>query len=398
MSDTSALPTTPVCYIDQLGIHAPTYLDVLAYLQQQVQSIYGADIYLGNDSQDGQLIALFALAIHEANSMALAVYQAFSPATAQGAGLSSVVKINGIKRNIATNSVVDLVLVGQAGTPIINGVVRDDNQNNWLLPGSVTIPISGQIVVTAIAAASGAISAPAGSVTTILTPTRGWQSAINPQPATTGDPLESDAALRARQTVSTALPSLTVLDGIIGAVAELPGVTRYAAYENDTGATDPNGIPAHSISFVVDGGEAARIAYAIMLKKTPGASTYGTTTVAVTDPYGVTKNISFFRPLLVPVTVAITIQPLAGFTTATEADIVNAIVAYINTLPIGVDVLLTKLYGPANLAGSVSTTFNIVGLGISRGAGNPVPQDVVIGFNEVATASASNVNLTALVT
>jgi hypothetical protein len=43
-------------------------------------------------------------------------------------------------------------------------------------------------------------------------------------------------------------------------VAAVLGVTRLAAYENDTNSTDGNGIPAHALSLVVDGGDALAIA------------------------------------------------------------------------------------------------------------------------------------------
>ena len=398
----ATIPNTPVAYIDQLGIHVPSYNDVLTYLQQQYQQIYGADVYLGNDSQDGQLLAVFALAISDANAMAAAVYAAFSPATSQGAGLSSVVKINGISRLVPTNSTVDLVLLGQAGTQIVNGIVRDGNNNNWLLPSNVLIPVSGTITVTAVAANAGDIALSTLGIDTsndigvILTPVRGWQSVSNPAPAVAGDPLETDVALRQRQTVSTALPSQTVLDGIIGSIASLPGVSRYAAYENDTGITDANGIPAHSLSMVVDGGDATAIASSINQKKTPGTGTYGTTSEVIVDQYGVANTINFFRPTEVPITVSITVDPLAGFTTSTEDLIVNGIANYIQGLAIGVDVLLTKLYSPANLTGAVSDTFNIVSLLISR-TGPPGSADVTIAFNEAATCTVDNVTLTVVV-
>lgn len=389
-------PTTPVCYIDQIGIHAPTYQDVLAYLTAAYQSIYGTDVYLGADSQDGQFLGVLALAIHDANSMAVSVYSSFSPATAIGNGLSSVVKINNMRRLIATNSTVDLVLIGQAGTTIINGIVRDSSQNNWLLPATVIIPPSGQIIVTAIAAASGAIEAAPNSVTTIATPTRGWQSVTNTNAAVQGDPLESDAALRVRQAVSTALPSQSILDGIVGAVASVPGVSRYKAYENDQTITDSNGIPGHSLAFVVDGGDASQIAQEIMLKKTPGSGTYGTTVIAVEDNQGLVHNINFFRPTLVPVTISLTISPKTGYTTATGSLIAQSVVNFINSLQIGGSVFLTQLYTAAYIAGSAANTYNVTSLLISR-TGPPASGDITLAFNEAASCAIDNVNLTVLV-
>ncbi|MCR2237237.1 hypothetical protein NSX43_25050, partial [Salmonella enterica] len=93
--------------------------------KEQYRGIYGADTYLEADSQDGQLLAVFALAIHEANSAAISVYNAFSPATAANAALSSNVKINGLVRGAATRSSVDLRIVGQGGVTIVDGVAMD---------------------------------------------------------------------------------------------------------------------------------------------------------------------------------------------------------------------------------------------------------------------------------
>src|SRR5260363_114935 len=70
--------------IDATGIHAPSYADVLNALKAQYRAIYGPDVYLENDSQDGQWLAVLAKCIHDANSAAISVYHAFSPATAQG--------------------------------------------------------------------------------------------------------------------------------------------------------------------------------------------------------------------------------------------------------------------------------------------------------------------------
>lgn len=394
MSGTTA---SPVCTIDQTGITAPAFADVLNYLTEQYLNIYGQDTYLGADSQDMQWIGVIAALIHDVNSTAVAVYQAFSPATAQGAGLSSVVKINNIRRLTATNSTVDVLITGQGNTPILNGIVRDSNQNNWLLPASVLIDPSGQVTVTAVAANPGSVEAAASTVTTILTPTRGWQQVTNPAAAVPGDPVESDAALRFRQAVSTALPSQSVLDGMVGAVASVPGVLRYAVYENDTSNTDVNGIPAHAVAFVVDGGDASDIAQAIFTHKTIGSGTYGTTTIAVLDVQAQSSNINFFRPSLVAISVNLVIQPLTGFVTTTEANIIQAIVDYISALPIGADVYIDKVYAAANLVG-VSKTYRVVmdSIGISR-SGTPTSQDVVLAFNEAAICTTDNVVMTTLV-
>ncbi len=376
------------------GISAPDYQTILNTLTGYFQQIYGDDVYLDPDSKDGQMVAIYARGIHDANNSAIAVYNSFSPATAQGRGLASNVKINGIAVTPASRSTADVRIVGQVGTPITNGTVRDSNGISWSLPASVVIGIDGTVTVTATCQIDGAVVAPAGSITEIGTPTRGWQSVTNPAAATAGRKVETDAELRQRQAKSVAIPSLTVLDGIMGAVATLDGVERYRGYENDTSVTDANGLPPHSISLVVAGGDVAAIAKTIATKKTPGGGTYGTTTISVTDKYGIVHPISFFRPTSVDIYARVEIKALQGYTSAVGEEIRTAVAAYINEIEIGDPVYLTRLFLPANLNGSAdSATFDITDLQIGTSPGSLAPANVVIGFNAVAACAPANVEV-----
>jgi len=374
------------------GISAPDYQTILNTLTGYFQQIYGDDVYLESDSKDGQMLAIYARGIHDVNNMAIAVYNSFSPATAQGRGLASNVKINGIAVTPASRSTADVRIVGQVGTLITNGTVRDSNGITWSLPASVVIGIDGAVTVTATCQIDGAVVAPAGSITEIGTPTRGWQSVTNPTAATAGRKVETDAELRQRQSKSVAIPSLTVLDGIMGAVATLDGVERYRGYENDTSVEDANGLPPHSISLVVAGGDAAAIAKTIATKKTPGGGTYGTTTISVTDKYGIVHPISFFRPTSVDIFARVEIKALQGYTSAVGEEIRTAVAAYINEIEIGDPVYLTRLFLPANLNGSAdSATFDITDLQIGTSPGSLAPANVIIGFNAAAACSPDNI-------
>jgi hypothetical protein len=61
------------------GISAPDYQTILDTVTGYFQQIYGTDAYLEPDSKDGQMVALVALAIHDANTTAIGVYNSFSP-------------------------------------------------------------------------------------------------------------------------------------------------------------------------------------------------------------------------------------------------------------------------------------------------------------------------------
>lgn len=391
------------------GISAPDLSDAIAQLQSSYWQIFGSDAVLDDDSQDGQLLAVFAQAITDLNDLAIATYNAFSPATAQGNGLASVVKINGLTKDAATNSTAIVSIGGTAGTTINNGTVGDNLGlgTQWSLPTVVTIPDAGTIDVTATATTEGAVAAAPGSLTKILTPTLGWQSVTNAAAAEPGAPVESDADLRRRQAQSVANPSQTVLGGLKGAVAGLSGVGRVEVYENDTDALDGNGIAAHTIAVVVAGGDATEIASTIALHKTPGGGTAGTVTEQVVDSKGVPNTIRFYPLTNVALTLVINLHPIAGYVSTTGDAIKAAISAFLNGLDIGEDSFLNRLWAPANLSGDAATsssgqtqtaldalskTYNVVSILQSR-AGPPAAADVVIAFNEAATSAVANITL-----
>ncbi|AWF37308.1 putative bacteriophage protein [Klebsiella oxytoca] len=378
------------------GIAAPDYQTVLDTITGYFQQIYGLDAYLEPDSKDGQMVALVALAIHDANNTAISVYRSFSPATALGDALTSNVKINGITRRSATNSTVDLLLTGTVGTTITNGSVRDSNSVIWNLPATVVIGTDGTVVATATCASTGAVAALAGSITTINTPTRGWASVTNPLAATVGVAAETDAQLRVRQSQSVALASLTPFDAVDGAIANIEGVTRHKLFENDQEVTDSNGLPQHSISAIVEGGDATEIANTIRSVKGQGVSTYGTTAVIVTDKYGNPYTIRFSRPVNVPVYVSITLKALTGYSSEVGEEIKVAVAAYINSLAIGDSVLLSRVYSPANLgvvSGGNARYYDIMELLIGRSADDVAAANVVIAYDESVSCSVGNIDL-----
>lgn len=394
MATSFPLPTL-AAQVTATGVTFPSYLDTLESLKASFRAIYGADAYLEPDSQDGQLLAIFAQAIYDSNQALLGAYLSFSPNTAVGAGLSSVVKINHMARAVPSNSQAVVTLVGQAGTIIRSGVVADTSGNRWNLPGSVTIPFGGSISTTATCAVPGAVQAQIGSITEILTPTAGWQSVTNPSAASAGEPVESDAALRLRQQTSTALRSLTVLEGLLGALLALPGVVSAYAYENDTDIEDLNGLPPHSIAVVVQGGDAGTVARTIFLKKAPGCATFGTTTIQVPDGMGIPKDINFFVPTLKPIQVTVTLTVGLEYTSVVGDAIRSQVSAAINALEVGQDVEVTRLYVPALLADSAaSKTYKLQSVEAGITPAVPGVGVLTMAFYEKATCLPEHVTLT----
>lgn len=390
MTLSSVAPT-----IDRNGISAPTLPELLQFLEDQYRDIYGSDVYLGPDSQDGQFLSILANALNDVNATAVAVYNSFSPSTAKGTGLSNVVQINGLQRHVSTYSTVDLNLTGVAGTIVHNGVVEDQNGHKWDLPSTVTLDSQGQVTATATCETIGNITALPNTVTKIQTPTRGWQAVTNATQASVGANTEQDGALRRRQAVSTALPSQAILDGIVGGVANVSGVTRYRIYENDTSSTDSNGLPAHSVSAVVEGGSDSNVADAIGKKKAPGTATYGNTTTHITDSAGIQKAIQFSRPTQATINIAVTLTALPGYLSTIGDSIKDALVDEINNQQIGATIYHGQLYGPANLQGGKnSDTFNITSLTLAQGSNTLSTSNIALSYNAIPVCTKSNITLT----
>ncbi len=390
----SMMPT-----IAQEGIGAPDFQTILDQWKIIFRDIYGDDIYIEPDSKDGVLLSMIAWAIHGCNNATIAAYNSFSPQTGMGEGLSRNVKINGIARKVATNSTVDVLLTGKVGTVIKNGQVRDLAGNVWSLPATVSLDLHGNATVTAICEIPGAVSALAGDIVDIATPTLGWQSVVNLSAATEGKAVETDAELRQRQIQSVALPSKTVIEGLQGALANLPGVARLKVFDNDTDTEDDNGIPPHSLAVVVDGGDSTGIARTIALKKTPGVPTNGTTTENVTDSYGNSKAVHFYRPTDVPVFVEIKLKPLVGYTTDIGNGIKESVSDYINRLDIGDTLFLSRLFSSASLNNaSGGNTYDILSLEIGKSADALSTDNIVVAFNELATSSVVNINIITVTT
>lgn len=393
------LPTlAPV--VTGTGISAPSYNDVYLSLVASFQAIYGSDIYILPDSQDGQWLGVLAQAIYDSGQAAVKVFQNFSPTFAQGVGLSSLVKLTGITRAVPTNSTATVSIGGHANATIVDGVVADDAGNLWNLPSSVTIPGGGTIDVTATAQAPGAIGAITGAIHVINNPQLGWQTVTNAAAATPGAPVETDATLRVRQYKSTAISALGIRESIFAIVSNLTGVTSVTVHDNDTGATDADGVPAHSIAVIVGGGTIQSIVDAIGENKPPGAQTYGTTSGVYTDQYGLTTPINFYILAEVPIYYAVTIQPLDGFDSVNTPGLIQkALASFTNQLDIGEDVYFSQAMSAAGLpdaTGRPNNTFYITSFFLGTTPAPTLTANLVIAFNAQAQGIAANASITVL--
>lgn len=329
-------------YVDGTGMHIPLYQEIVDKLVEDMKQIFGDDIYLEADSQDYQQISIFARMIYDSYNLALLAYNNRTPKDAVGIGLDNIVALAGIQRKPATASTVVLTITGVDGTKISNGEVSDDNGNYWELPDEVIIPSNGIIDVTATSKEKGNVFALPNTITNINTPVYGWLSVTNKQASSAGIDVENDFELRGRFSLSVLGPSSSIFESLQESLAAIPGVTRVRGYENDTSATStgtvppnvPAGIPSHTISFVVEGGNDVDVATELYMKKTPGCGTFGTTTVKLQSVTGNVLAVNFYRPQYTNVKVKVTIKQLDGYTSDYVDKMQEAISTYITEMSI----------------------------------------------------------------
>lgn len=396
------MSSIPLPTIDANGLTIPEFADILAGYKAEYVNIYGADIVLDDSTQDGQWVTVQATAYYDLCQVVQQVYNSRSPKTANYDANARNVALNGIKPQTAGYSTTKVNLDGTLNTVISNGQVEDSLGQTWNLPVSVTIT-AHPTVATVTAAVIGAVRAAQSTITKIKTPVLGWLSVINDiEDTSVGRAVETNAELVGRQAISTALPSQSILDGIVGAVANVPGVSAAGnppalGWENDTETTDANGLPAHSIAIIVEGGDDTAIAEAIYNKKTPSVYTYGgddPVEETITDARGLPHVIRFQRPTAKTVLVKLGIKSLGSYDSDTGDGIKAAVAAYIAGLNVGTLIYRTPIYPVAYLPAPLGSTYIITYIQLAFSPAAVGDNDLQLAYNEKPLCAASNVTIT----
>ena len=379
-------------YIDSEGVHVPTYDEVLEYLENQYRSIFGADVYLGPETPDYQMLSIVAKCLNDFSALATQAYYERNPQFASGDSLDLIVQLSGLTRRLPTASTAVLTIEGVEGTEIEAGSQAiDGNGYVWSIDEDVTIPAAGEIDVNATCDTEGAIIAPAGTINSIYTPVPGWVSVTNAEDAEVGVNMETDAELRTRFAASHTMTNSGVMSSLIAGLLNVSGVKFVDVVENNTGSTDANGLPAHSFCAVVEGGSDEEVASKILSLKSPGVATYGNTTEEVTDAEGTEYEISFSRPTETVVPIVVSVKDLGGYDASRIDGIIkNALMEDINALGIGKSWALTMGYKDIYSQFSDSMPIAVTNI-TSTAAVNGI---VSCDFDHVLTADEEHITIT----
>jgi Uncharacterized homolog of phage Mu protein gp47 len=293
------------------GIQVQTFQEIYDELAAGYRAIYGEDINLEPNSPDGQRVAIEAQLVLDSQSFGALEYNQRDPDFALGQSLNSIIKLSGITRRPTTRSQVDVVVTTDRPLTLPpDYAVEDDLGQAWTTLNAIDIPPGGT-TVTLFAENFGAVEADPATVVNPVTVVIGVLSVTNPTAATVGIDEETDQELRVRRNRSLETPQSSSTGRMFTALANLPNVTDVAVYENDTDVTDADGIPAHSLWVVVEGGAVSDIVETMVKNKTGGKGMVGAVTGTFSEdftrPNGTTFTIvhsmTFDRPVDVPVLV-----------------------------------------------------------------------------------------------
>jgi len=236
----------------------------------------------------------------------------------------------------------------------------------------------------------GPIVAPIDQLIDIKTFISGVDSATNKTTPVLGFIEESDADFRERREVELAKTGSSSVLAIRDRINLVEDVRSTVILENYTGSVDGNGLVAHSIQAIVDGGVSADVAQAIFDTKPVGTDMNGAVTETITDSMGIDYDIKFDRPTEVPIYIEITLTTFSDYPSDGDDAIKAALVEYAtNNLFAGDDVITSRLYSPIN----ATIGHQVDSLFISTSASPTLDTPITIALTELATFSLANISI-----
>jgi len=318
--------------VDSTGFVPKPLADIKTDLETGFKSVFGAGITVEPQSAFGQIIGLVSDRLADLWQLGQAVYNASYPDGAEGVALDNLCALTGVARLPASYSYVTVTATGTNGTVISTSFVASVAGTGVQFQNTSSQTISGgTATLTMKAVNTGPLTAAAGTLTVIETPVSGLTSITNAADQyTLGSDVETDSALRLRRALSLRAIGNSAVESIRAKLLEVAGIAECYVFENTTGSTDANGLPAHSFEAVVTGSYTAQtVLDTIWASKPAGIASYGTSSGTVTDSMGVSHTVYYSQAAAVDMNVGIqiVIDP-AVFPVSGDADIKAAVAAY----------------------------------------------------------------------
>jgi Baseplate J-like protein len=345
----------PTNVITASGIQIESFAQIVNDIQNGTSSapgffqIYGPSINISSNSPDGQMINIFAVSKQNMLNLCVQIYNSFDPDQALGIALDNVSQYCGITRKggLYTQVVVtvtvsqNLNLSGQdTSTPY---TVQDGNGNQYQLITSASLT-TGANNLNFQAVDIGFIQVQPNTITTAVTIIAGVTSINNGStPYQIGTNQETDANFRLRRQASVSTPAQASIDGLYGALNDLPNMSDAEVYENDTSST-VNGIPAHGIWVVVNGGTPVQIAQLIYNYRCMGTPMKGSQSYVITQADGTNVTMYWDNVVLQNLYVTAFLQTLDGSSINISAITASLVLDWLFTLNQSADITTLSNY------------------------------------------------------
>lgn len=280
-------------YIGINGLVTQSLEEIKTDLISKFKSIYGENVNIEQNSPDGQWLNILAQEKKDTLDLFVQFYNNLDPDRVIGIPQQILYKLNGLVIQAYTYSYVYVnVTVTEPVTlqgldeniESADGVgytVRDTNGNRWILANTQNIETPGTYLLNFRSGDLGSITSLPNTITVMETILKGVAGVNNPAGNyITGNTGESPAQFRKRRNQAMAVPSQGFDESTQSQMLNLPNVTQCKVYDNRSDVV-VNGIPAHGIWVIVEGGNPADIGRVIYNNLPPGIPMKGSQSVFV---------------------------------------------------------------------------------------------------------------------
>jgi len=372
------------------GFNRKRLVDLITQFQDEAKDLWGENIDLTPESNFSRSIAIHAEAYSKIWEIAEDVYNSQYPRTAQGVMLSNVVELNGIQRQPAEYSTVDLTFTGTAGTVIPAGF-QVGNSNSYIYKTTEDGTIGAiNVIIPSQSIEKGLFDSGAGTITEIINPLYGVDTATNVDVVTAGRFEESDTELRIRRESSVAIAGQNTKNALESQLLNIKDVFDAVVTSNGTNAT-VDGVPAHTFRSVVYGGLDADIGLAVWINTPQGILSSGAVSVVVVDSTGTNQTVKFTRPTAKPVYFDIDITVDSTKFIGTDTEIIKELVKEFGDInfKISDDVLASRFFIPImSVEGVLDATIK---LGFSSSPTNTA--NLAVTSEEISTYNTANIEV-----
>lgn len=275
------------------------------------------------NSPDGQWLNILAQEKKDILDLVTTYYNNLDPDRVVGIPQQILYKLNGLTINAYTYSYVYIAILVSENVTLqglddnidstegVGYTVADGNGNRWILAETQDLA-PGYYTLNFRAANLGAVTALPNTITVMETVLKGVTSVNNPASNyITGNDGETSAQFRRRRNLAMSVPSQGFLDSIESQMLNLSNVSQCKAYDNKTNST-VNGIPAHGVWVIVEGGTSEEIGQIIYNNLPPGIPMKGSQSVVITKQNGNTVTLKYDLPTPATLYIKGNIQPFDG--------------------------------------------------------------------------------------